>query len=227
MVSERALIIFPANPKILRKLELPFSEEEIFELYKGTLHDTAEYYVQKDRNVDIYIHFPDYETYNLLVQIFPLRVRISIMKSGKIPYFDSVRNVFMNENKFVVVLDFRSVMYPIPFINSTYNALTHKYDVIVLSQPDDYGSRLVGIKKLHERFLRKLESRRDEIEILKAISELDVLVVPLRKIAGVRNLESLAQFQKALSGIDDSYEFKRTRKYLKHLLKKYKLFSEE
>jgi hypothetical protein len=219
---EKALIILPSK---LNDLEIggDFSADEKIELYKAMLHDTADYYVQKSRNTNVYVYFPDYETYDLLIQVFPLRVKVSIFEGDGNIYLESISKAFKDERKFVVLLDVKSLIYPIPWINNAYEVMTHKYDVVVASIYKDNPNKLIGLKKLHDKFLSKLEGETDELNILKFVSELDVLYVPLKRFDYVRDVESLKRVYSSILSTGKTDEFKRMRSAILNLLKKRKI----
>lgn len=219
---EKALIILPNK---LNDLEIggDFSFDEKVELYKAMLHDTADYYVQKSRNTNVYVYFPDYETYDLLIQVFPLRVKVSIFEGNGNVYLESISRAFKDERKFVVLLDIKSLIYPIPWINNAYEVMTHKYDVVVTSIYKDNPSKLIGLKKLHDKFLSKLEGETDELNILKFVSELDVLYVPLKRFDYVTDIESLKRVYSSVLSAGKADEFKRMRSAILNLLKKRKI----
>lgn len=220
--TEKALIILPARISDL-KVDDSFSFEEKLEIYKAILHDTSEYYVQKSRNTNVYVYFPDYETCDLLVQVFPLRVRASIVEGNGNIYFESISRAFKEERKFVVLLEISSFIYPIPWINNAYEVMTHKYDVIVTSIYRDNPNKLIGLKKMHERFLMGLENECDELNILKFASEIDVLYVPLRRIEYAFDIESLKKVFSQVINYSKDDDFKRTRLAILNLLKKRKI----
>ncbi|MCS7230200.1 MAG: hypothetical protein RMJ81_03595 [Candidatus Kryptonium sp.] len=220
--TEKALIILPARISDL-KVDDSFSFEEKLEIYKAILHDTSEYYVQRSRNTNVYVYFPDYETCDLLVQVFPLRVRASIVEGNGNIYFESISRAFKEERKFVVLLEISSFIYPIPWINNAYEVMTHKYDVIVTSIYRDNPNKLIGLKKMHERFLMGLENECDELNILKFASEIDVLYVPLRRIEYAFDIESLKKVFSQVINYSKDDDFKRTRLAILNLLKKRKI----
>ncbi len=220
--TEKALIIFPAKLSDL-KVDDSFTFDEKLELYKAMLHDTCDYYVQKSRNTNVYVYFPDYETSDILIQVFPLRVKVSVVEGNVNRYFESISRAFKDERKFVVLLEVASFIYPIPWINNAYQVMTHKYDVVVTSIYRDNPNKLIGLKKLHERFISKLEDESDEINILKFASELDVLYVPLRRIDYAKDVESLKKVFGHLINMERSDEFKRTRAAILNLLRKRKM----
>lgn len=220
--TEKALIIFPAKLSDL-KVDDSFTFDEKLEIYKAILHDTCDYYVQKSRNTNVYVYFPDYETCDLLIQVFPLRVKVSVVEDNVNRYFESISRAFKDERKFVVLLEIASFIYPVPWINNAYQVMTHKYDVIVTSVYRDNPNKLIGLKKLHERFVSRLEDENDEINVLKFASELDVLYVPLRRIDYAKNVESLKSVFGAVINMGKGDEFKRTRSAILNLLKKRKI----
>ncbi len=220
--TEKALIILPSRLENL-KVDDSFSVDEKIEIYKAILHDTAEYYVQKSRNTNVYVYFPDYETCDLLIQVFPLRVRTLIFEGNQNIYLESILRAFKDERKFVVLLEISSFIYPIPWINNAYEVMTHKYDVIVTSIYKDNPNKLVGLKKFHEKFLSKLENENDELNILKFASELDVLYVPLKRIDYAFNVESLKRVYSSVLNLNKIDEFKRTRSAILSVLKKRKI----
>ncbi|CUS92302.1 hypothetical protein JGI13_02082, partial [Candidatus Kryptonium thompsonii] len=91
--TEKALIIFPAKLSDL-KVDDSFTFDEKLEIYKAILHDTCDYYVQKSRNTNVYVYFPDYETCDLLIQVFPLRVKVSVVEDNVNRYFESISRAF-------------------------------------------------------------------------------------------------------------------------------------
>ncbi|CUT01710.1 hypothetical protein JGI17_11252 [Candidatus Kryptonium thompsonii] len=169
------------------------------------------------------LYFPDYETCDLLIQVFPLRVKVSVVEDNVNRYFESISRAFKDERKFVVLLEIASFIYPVPWINNAYQVMTHKYDVIVTSVYRDNPNKLIGLKKLHERFVSRLEDENDEINVLKFASELDVLYVPLRRIDYAKNVESLKSVFGAVINMGKGDEFKRTRSAILNLLKKRKI----
>lgn len=220
--TDKALIILPAKLDTL-KVDDSFSFEEKLEIYKALLHDTTDYYVQKSRNTNVYVYFPDYETCDLLIQVFPLRVKASIIEGNGNIYFESIAKAFKDERKFVVLLEISSLIYPIPWINNAYEVMTHKYDVIVTSIYRDNPNKLIGLKRLHEKFILGLASECDELNILKLASELDVLYVPLRRIDYAVDVGSLKRvFSQVINSVK-SDEFKRTKSVILNLLKKRKI----
>jgi len=220
--TEKALIILPCRLKDL-KVGDDFSPEEKIEIYKAILHDTAEYYVQKSRNTNVYVYFPDYETCDFLIQVFPLRVKVSVLEGVGNAYLESISRAFREDRKFVVLLEFSNFIYPVPWINNAYEVMTHKYDVIVTSIYRDNPNRLIGLKKLHERFLSNLEGEVDELNILKFASEIDALYVPLRRIDYAGDVKSLKQVFSAVINAGKTDEFKRTRSAVLNLLKRRKI----
>ncbi len=212
-------------PNKLDDLEVgeDFSCDEKIELYKAMLHDTADYYVQKSRNTNVYVYFPDYETYDLLIQVFPLRVKVSVLEGVGNIYLESISKAFKDERKFVVLLDVKSLIYPIPWVNNAYEVMTHKYDVVVTSIYGDNPNKLIGLKKLHDRFLSKLEGETDELNVLKFVTELDVLYVPLKRIDYAKDVESLKQVYLSVLSVGRTDEFKRTRSVVLNSLKKRKI----
>ncbi len=220
--TERALIILPNKLDDLEVGE-DFSCDEKIELYKAMLHDTADYYVQKSRNTNVYVYFPDYETYDLLIQVFPLRVKVSVLEGVGNIYLESISKAFKDERKFVVLLDVKSLIYPIPWVNNAYEVMTHKYDVVVTSIYRDNPNKLIGLKKLHDRFLSKLEGETDELNVLKFVTELDVLYVPLKRIDYAKDVESLKQVYLSVLSAGRTDEFKRTRSAVLNSLKKRKI----
>ncbi|MFN3134647.1 MAG: hypothetical protein ACK44H_03640 [Candidatus Kryptonium sp.] len=220
--TEKALIIFPAKLSDL-KVDDSFSFDEKLEIYKAILHDTCDYYVQKSRNTNVYVYFPDHDTCDLLIQVFPLRVKVSVVEGNVNRYFESISRAFKDERKFVVLLEIASFIYPIPWINNAYEVMTHKYDVIVTSIYRDNPNKLIGLKRLHERFVSKLEEENDEINILKLASELDVLYVPLKRIDYAKDVESLRSVFATVINMGKGDEFKRTRSAILNLLKKRKI----
>ncbi|MEN3039252.1 MAG: hypothetical protein ABDI07_08915 [Candidatus Kryptonium sp.] len=220
--TEKALVILPARLNNL-KVDDSFSFEEKLEIYKAILHDTSEYYVQRSRNTNVYVYFPDYETCDLLVQVFPLRVKASIVEGNGNIYFESISRAFKEERKFVVLLEISSFIYPIPWINNAYEVMTHKYDVIVTSIYRDNPNKLIGLKKMHEKFLMGLENECDEINILKFASEIDVLYVPLRRIEYAFDIESLKKVFVQVINYSKGDDFKRTRSAILNLFKKRKI----
>lgn len=220
--TEKALIILPAKLDSL-KVDDSFSFDEKLEIYKALLHDTTDYYVQKSRNTNVYVYFPDYETCDLLIQVFPLRVKASIFEGNGNIYFESIARAFKDERRFVVLLEISSFIYPVPWINNAYEVMTHKYDVIVTSIYKDNPNKLIGLKKLHEKFLLGLENECDELNILRLASEIDVLYVPLKRLDYAFDVESLKRvFSQVISSVK-SDEFKRTRSAILNLLKKRKI----
>lgn len=220
--TDKALIILPARLDDL-KVGPDFSVEEKLEIYKALLHDTADYYIQRSRNVYVYVYLPDYETCDLLIQVFPLRVKVSIVESYRNIYLESVARAFEEDQKFVVLLEISSFVYPIPWVNNAYEVMTHKYDVIVTSIYCDNPNRLVGLKKLHEKFISGLKNECDEQNILKLVSELDVLYVPLKRINYAMDLESLKHVFSQVIYHSKNDEFKRTKQVIINLLKKRKV----
>jgi len=219
---EKALIILPAKLSELQSSE-EISEEEKVETYKAILHDTSNYYVEKSKNTKVYVYFPDYETCDLLVPVFPLRVKISIIEKENGVYIESIDRAFKEDCKLVTLVKMTSLFYPIPWINNAYEVLTHKYDVIVTSIYRDSPNRLIGIKKLHEKFLEIVENENDELNILRFASQLDVLYVPLKRIEYVSDLKSLRQIYLDIINSSKNDEFKRTKLVLLNILKKRKI----
>lgn len=220
--TEKALIIIPARLKEL-KVDDCFSYEEKVEIYKSMLHDIAEYYVQKSRNTNVYVYFPDYETCDFLIQVFPLRVKVFVHEGNENIYLESISKALSDERKFVVLLEVSSFIYPIPWINNAYDVMTHKYDVVVTSIYRDNPNKLIGVKRLHEKFLSKIESETDELNILKFADALDVLFVPLKRIEYARDIESLKKVYAPILNDLKSDDFKRTRSAILNLFKKRKM----
>lgn len=220
--TEKALVIIPARLEDL-KVDDCFSYEEKVEIYKSMLHDIAEYYVQKSRNTNVYVYFHDYKTCDFLIQVFPLRVKVFVFEGDGNIYLESISRAFSDERKFVVLLEVASFIYPVPWINNAYEVMTHKYDVVVTSIYRDNPNRLIGVKKFHEKFLSKIESETDELNILKFTNDLDVLFVPLKRIEYARDLESLKKVYSPILKDLKSDDFKRTRSAILNLLKKRKI----
>jgi hypothetical protein len=220
--TEKALIILPTKLNEIHGAD-DLTEEEKIEIYKAILHDTSNYYAEKSRNTKVYVYFPDYETCDILVPVFPLRVKVSIIEKESGVYIESIDRAFKEDCKLVTLVKITSLFYPLPWINNAYEVLTHKYDVIVTSIYKDNPNRLVGLKKLHEKFLSMVENENDELDILKSASQLDVLFVPLRRIEYTTDLKSLKQIYLNIVSSSKNEEFKRTKLVILNILKKRKI----
>lgn len=228
-LRDKAIVLFDEAHEIerLAKHFVPrFSSEEFQELYRCFLFDFVSQLVNFS-SVSTFLYTGNYMEHNRRFGTFGQKAELRLMPSDQDGTVQILDSLFSDGYRRILILTFLNPIAPMQAIQTAFQLLQLEEDVVVLGPTQTQSLYLLGLKTLHDGFIKDFDPRfsRDYDEAVKAACKLDAAPLTVEEWYDVLSMPELERLHRdILRQIRENQPYpRRTREWLMQLDEKYKL----